>query len=44
MKCPLKKESKKTLGGMVGEALASQFDLHFTLIACMSNIVMGSVW
>lgn len=44
MKCPQKKASKNTLGGEVGEALASQFDLDFTLIACMCNIVMGSVW
>ena len=24
--------------------MASQFELDFTLIACMSNTVMGSVW
>ena len=44
MKCPHKKASKKTTGGTVGEALASQFELDFTLIACMPNTVMGSVW
>jgi hypothetical protein len=44
MKCPHKKESKKTSGGEVGEALASQFELDFTLIACMASTVMGSVW
>lgn len=32
MKCPHKKTSKKTLGGAVGEALASQFKLDFNLI------------
>ena len=24
--------------------MASQFELDFTFIACMANIVMGSVW
>lgn len=43
MKCPHKNESKKTIG-VAGEALASQFKLDFTLIACMFSIVMGSVW
>jgi len=43
-KFPHKKTSKKTLRGVVGEALASQFELDFTLIACMANTVMGSVW
>jgi len=44
MKCMHKKTSKKTSGGEACEALASQFELEFTLIACMSNIVMGKVW
>ena len=35
---------KKTLGGGAGEALASQFEIDFTLITCMPRIVMGSVW
>lgn len=35
---------KKTLGGAKGEALASQFDLDFIVIACMANTMMGSVW
>ena len=43
-KCPHKKVSKKTSGGATGEALASQFELDFTLIACMANTMMGSVW
>jgi len=44
MKCPEKKVRKMTLGGVAGEALASDFDTDFTLIACMSNTVMGSMW
>jgi hypothetical protein len=43
-KCPHKKASKKPSGGVVGEALASQFELDFTLITCMVTSVMGSVW
>jgi len=43
-KCPLKKSKKKSLGGVVGEALASQFELDFSLIACMVSPMMGSVW
>ena len=43
-KCPHKKASKKTSGGATCEILASQFELDFTLIACMANTVMGSVW
>jgi hypothetical protein len=35
---------KKPSGGVAGEALASQFELDFTLIACMVTSVMGSVW
>ena len=33
--CPLKKSKKKSSRGAVDEALASQFDLDFSLIACM---------
>lgn len=44
MKFPHKKASKKTSGGEVGEGLASQFELNFTLIGCMTNVVMGKVW
>ena len=29
---------------MAGESLASQFDLDFTLIACMVTLVLGSFW
>jgi len=28
----------------MGEALASQFELNFTLIACMVSSMMGIVW
>lgn len=38
------KSSNKNLGGVAGQALTSQFELDFTLIACMANTVMGSVW
>lgn len=45
MKCPQKKESKKELAIVAaGEALASQFELDFTLITCMESTVMGSMW
>eukprot|EP00253_Pinus_taeda_P003716 PITA_03716 len=43
-KCAHKKASRKTSGGVVGEALASQSELEFMLIACMTNIVIGSLW
>eukprot|EP00253_Pinus_taeda_P030714 PITA_30714 len=42
--CPLKKSKKKSSGGVVGEALASQFKLEFSLVACMVSSMMGSVW
>lgn len=29
---------------MVGQALASQFELDFTIIACMVSTMMSSVW
>ena len=41
---PLKKSKEKSLGGSVGEALASQFELDFFVIACLVSSVMGSVW
>ena len=43
-KCPHKNFSKKNLGGATGEAFASQFEIDFTLITCMANTMMGSVW
>ena len=38
------KESKKTSGGAIDEALASQFKLEFTPMACMESTLIGSVW
>ena len=44
MKCPQKKASKKEhVVAAIGEALASQFELDFTLIACMASTIMGSM-
>ena len=43
-KCPKNKPSKNPSRGVAGEALASQFELDFTLITCMVTLVMGSVW
>ena len=42
-KCPHKKVGNKPLEGVVSEALASQFELDFTVIACMVTYVIGSV-
>ena len=42
--CPQKKKIKKAAGYVAGEALASQFELDFLLIACLVSSVMGSVW
>lgn len=44
MRCLHKKASNKALGGGAGEALASNFNLDFTFIACMPNTVIGSMW
>ena len=41
--CPLKKSKEKSSRGATGEALASEFELDFSLIACMVSSVMGSV-
>eukprot|EP00253_Pinus_taeda_P016792 PITA_16792 len=38
------KSKNKSSGGAAGEALASQFKLDFSLIACMVSSMMGSVW
>ena len=43
-KYPQKKNNKKDVGVAVGEALASQFELDFSLIACLVSSAMGSVW
>eukprot|EP00253_Pinus_taeda_P021600 PITA_21600 len=42
--CPQKKKNKQAAGFAGGEALASQFELDFSLIACLVSSVMGSVW
>eukprot|EP00253_Pinus_taeda_P025074 PITA_25074 len=42
--CPQKKKNKQVVGSTAREALASQFELDFSLIACLVSSVMGSVW
>jgi len=42
--CPHKKSKKGSSKGLDGEALASQFELDFTLIACMVSSMVGCVW
>jgi hypothetical protein len=42
--CPKKKKNKMIAGAATGEALVSQFELDFTLIACMASSASGSVW
>ena len=42
--CPKKKTNKKASGSAIGEALASQFELYFSLIACMVSSALGLVW
>ena len=39
-----KKNNKKASLSTMGDALASQFELDFSLITCMVSSVMGSVW
>ena len=42
---PQNKARKKELAvAIAGEALASQFELDLTLIACMTNTLMGGMW
>lgn len=41
---PSKKSKKGSSEGLEGEALASQFEMDFTLIACMVSSMMGCVW
>jgi hypothetical protein len=41
---PHKKNNKKVFGAATGEALASQFELDFSLISCMDSSASGSVW
>jgi len=42
--CPLKKSKMGSKEGSEGEALASQFNLDFTLFACMVSSMVGSGW
>eukprot|EP00253_Pinus_taeda_P026538 PITA_26538 len=42
--CPQKKKNKQAARSAAGEALASQFELDFSLTACLVSSVMGSVW
>ena len=42
--CPQKKSKKGSSKGSDGEALASQFELDFSLIACMVSSMVGCVW
>ena len=42
--CPQKKSKKGSSKGLDGEALASQFELDFSLIACMVSSMVGYVW
>ena len=41
---PQKKKNNKASWYAVGETLALQFDLEFSLITCMVLSAMGSVW
>eukprot|EP00253_Pinus_taeda_P010483 PITA_10483 len=42
--CPQRKSKKGPREGSEGEALASQFELDFTLFACMVSSMVGSGW
>jgi hypothetical protein len=42
--CLHKKKNKIVSGAATGEALVSQFELDFALIACMASSASGSVW
>jgi hypothetical protein len=42
--CPQKKKNKTIAGAAIGEALVSQFELDFALIACMESSASGLVW
>lgn len=41
---PSKKSKKGSSEGSEGKALASQFEMDFTLITCMVSLMMGCVW
>jgi hypothetical protein len=42
--CLRKKKNKKVVGDAASEALTLQFELDFSLIACMESSALGSVW
>jgi hypothetical protein len=42
--CPQKKKNKTVAGDTTSEALVSQFEIEFSLIACMASSASGSVW
>jgi len=42
--CLQKKKNKQDVGSAAREALASEFELDFSLIACLVSSVMGLVW
>ena len=42
--CPLRKSKKGFVEGSEGEALASHFELDFTLFTCMVSSMVGSGW
>ena len=42
--CLQKRKNKSVVGSATCEALASKFELDFSLIACMASSALGSVW
>jgi hypothetical protein len=42
--CPQKRKNKMIVGFATGEALVSQFELDFSLIACMASSASGWMW
>jgi hypothetical protein len=42
--CPQKRKNTMVFGVATGEALISQSELDFSLIACMASSASGSVW
>ena len=42
--CPQKRKNKMVVGATTGEDRVSQFELDFSLIACMASSTSGSVW
>jgi hypothetical protein len=42
--CPQKRKNKKVVGVATSEALVSQFEIDFSLIACMESSASRSMW